>query len=98
MKAYSVGKFLIECNYNDYLYYLADNLQRIGCDRHFSDNDLVRFIRLTGVKDPTIITIHGSNRLRADNYTKKYIGGKFPAAKIAVATGGKNGVKNIYRL
>jgi len=80
------------------LYHLADEIQRIGCDRHFSDNNLVKFIRKVEVKDPTIITIHGSNRLSADTYTKKLIQGKFPAAKIAVATGGKNGVKNIFKL
>lgn len=98
LKAYSVDKFLIECNYNDYLYHLADKIQRIGCDRHFSDNDLVRFIRLIGVKNPTIITIHGSNRLSADSYTRKFIQGKFPAGKVGVAIGGKNNVKNIFNL
>ena len=95
---FNVKKYLIECNYNDYLYHLADDLQRIGCDRHFSDNNLVKFMRKVKVKDPTIITIHGSNRLSADTYTKKFIQGKFPAAKIAVAVGGKNGVKNIFKL
>ena len=98
LKKFNVIKYLIECNYNDYLYHLADDIQRIGCDRHFSDNNLVKFIRKVEVKDPTIITIHGSNRLSADTYTKKFIQGKFPAAKIAVAVGGKNGVKNIFKL
>ncbi len=98
LKKFSVKKYLIEVNYNDYLYHLADDLQRIGCDRHFSDNDLVRFIRKIGVKDPTIITIHGSNRLSADSYTRKFIQGKLPASKVAVSVGGKNGVKNIFKL
>ena len=83
---------------DDYLYHLADDMQRIGCDRHFSDNDLVRFIRKIGVKDPTIITIHGSNRLSADSYTRKFIQGRLPASKVAVSVGGKNGVKNIFKL
>ena len=59
---FKVDKFLIECNYNDYLYHLADEVQRIGCKKHFSDNDLIRFIKkvvqksrklsqYTGVKD-----------------------------------------------
>ena len=98
LKKFNVKKYLIECNYNDYLYHLADDLQRIGCDRHFSDNNLVKFIRKVEIKDPIIITIHGSNRLSADDHTKKFIQGKFPAAKVAVAIGGKNGVKNIFKL
>ena len=81
MKKFSVKKYLIEVNYNDYLYHLADDMQRIGCDRHFSDNDLVRFIRRVGVKDPTIITIHGSNRLSADAYTKKIYTGQTTSFK-----------------
>lgn len=96
LKKFKVKKYLIECNYNDHLYHLADDLQRIGCDHHFSDTNLVKFISEIGVNDPTIITIHGSNRLSVDSYTQKYIQGKFPAAKIAVSIGGKNGVKNIF--
>ena len=34
----SVENFLIECNYNDYLFHLATDEQRIGCSRHLSDN------------------------------------------------------------
>jgi len=98
LKKFDVKKYLIECNYNDYLYHLADDVQRIGCDRHFSDNNLVKFIRGVGVNDPSLITIHGSSRLSADSYTKTYIQSKFPAAKIAVAIGGKNGVRNIFKL
>ena len=98
IKHFRVENFLIECNYNDYLYHLADNLQRVGCDRHFSDNDLVRFIRQSKAKNPKIITIHGSNRLSADSYTKKYISGKIPTSTVAVAVGAKNGVKNIFKI
>jgi len=98
LKKFSVNDFLIECNYNDYLYHLADEVQRIGCDRHFSDNDLVRFIRGVGCVNPKIVTVHGSNRLSADSYTQKYIGAKFPAGTVRVSTGVKGGVKNIYKL
>ena len=89
---------MIELNYNDYLYKLADENQRIGCDRHFSDNDVVRFIRNSKAEAPKIITIHGSNRLSADTYTKKYLSGKLPTAKIFVATGAKQGIKDIYKI
>lgn len=98
IKKYNVTRFLIECNYNDYLYHLADPEQRIGCDRHFSDNDLIRFVKLTEAKDPTIITIHGSNRLSGDSYTKKMIKGRIPTAKVAVSVGAKNGVKNLFKV
>ena len=73
LKQYKVSNYLVECNYNDYLYHLAEKEQRIGCDRHFSDYDLIRFIKKVNPHDPKIITIHGSNRLSADSYTKKMI-------------------------
>jgi len=95
---HEVNKFLIECNYNDYLYHLAEKEQRVGCDRHFSDNDLIRFIKKTNAKDPKIITIHGSERLSGDAYTKKMIKGRIPNATVAVSVGAKNGVKNLFKL
>ena len=98
IKTYDVENFLIECNFNDFLYHKANTEQRVGCDRHFSDNDLVRFIRKSKAKNPKIITIHGSNRLSADSYTKKYISGKIPTSTVAVAVGAKNGVKNIFKI
>lgn len=98
IKKYKVTNFLIECNFNDYLYHLADTEKRIGCDRHFSDNDLVRFLKKSKAVNPKVITIHGSNRLSADSYTKKYIGGKLPTATIAVGIGAKKGVKNLFKL
>lgn len=91
-----VENYLLECNYNGYLYHLASEEQRIGCDRHFSDNDIIRFIRKTGVKRARIITIHGSNRLCADTYTKRYIEGKLPIATVMVAVGEKKKVKNVF--
>lgn len=93
-----VRYFLLECNYNDYLYHLATSEQRIGCDRHFSDNDVVRFIRNAKPKAPRLILIHGSNRLCADSYTMNYIGKKLPNAIVKIAIGGKGGVKNIFKL
>ncbi len=95
---FKVENFLIECNYNDYLYHLAEKEQRIGCDRHFSDNDLIRFIKKVGAKEPKIITIHGSERLSGDAYTKKMIKGRIPNATVAVSVGAKNGVKNLFKL
>lgn len=97
-----VRKFLIECNYNDYLYHVAMNSaiedRPIGNDNHFSDNDVVNFVRKSKAVNPRIITIHGSNKLSANIYTKKYISGKLPTSKVAVAIGGKNGVKNLYQI
>lgn len=98
LKFHKVENFLIECNYNDYLYHLADEVQRIGCDRHFSDNDLIKFIQKTNAKEPKIITIHGSERLSGDAYTKKMIKGRIPNATVAVSIGAKNGVKNLFKL
>jgi hypothetical protein len=60
------------------------------------DNDVVNFMRIVKPKNPKIILIHGSNRLSADTYTKKYIGGKLLNATVEVATGVKNGVKNLF--
>jgi len=96
LKKFDVDSYLIECNYNHYLYHLADDLQRIGCDRHLSDSDLVRFMRLAKTVAPKIVTIHGSNRLCADSYTKKYLSSKIAGSKVEVATGVKGGQKNIY--
>lgn len=98
LKFYKVENFLIECNYNDYLYHLADEEQRIGCDKHFSDNDLIKFIKKTNAKEPKIITIHGSERLSGDAYIKKIIKGRIPNATVAVSVGAKNGVKNLFKL
>jgi Cft2 family RNA processing exonuclease len=96
LKSLNVENYLIECNYNDYLFHLADQIQRDGCSRHMGDNDVVNFMRIVKPKNPKIILIHGSNRLSADTYTKKYIGGKLLNATVEVATGVKNGVKNIF--
>jgi len=96
LQACEVENYLIECNYNDYLFHLADQIQRDGCSRHMGDNDVVNFMRIVKPKSPKIILIHGSNRLSADTYTKKYIGGKLLNATIEVATGVKNGVKNLF--
>ena len=93
---FKVERFLIECNYNDYLFHLATDEQRLGCSRHLSDNDVVNFIRKTGAKNPKIITIHGSNRLSADTYTKKYLNSKLITATVDVAVGVKEGQKNIF--
>jgi hypothetical protein len=96
LQKHEVENYLIECNYNDYLFHLADQIQRDGCIRHLSDNDVVNFMRIAKPKAPKIILIHGSNRLSADTYTKKYIGGKLLTATVEVATGVKNGVKNLF--
>lgn len=91
-----VENFLIECNYNDYLFHLATEEQRQGCIRHLSDNDVVNFIRKSGAKNPKIVTIHGSNRLSADTYTKKYLSSKIITSTVNVAVGVKGGQKNIF--
>ena len=95
-----VEYFLLEVNYNDYLYHLpgVTEDQKRGCDRHFSDNDAIRFIEECGVREPKIITIHGSDRLSADIYTKRLIKTRLPAAKVSVAIGWKNGVKDLKYL
>ena len=96
LKIYEVENYLIECNYNDYLFHLANEEQRFGCCRHFSDNDVVNFIKKSGAKNPKIITIHGSNRLSSDVYTKKYIGSKIINSTVNVATGAKKETKNLF--
>lgn len=98
INSFKINKFLIECNYNDYLYHLADDMQRVGCNNHFSDNNVVKFFRNVKVTSPKIITIHGSERLSADTYTKKMLKAKLPTATVAVATGAKKGVKNLFKL
>lgn len=98
IRSLKVEKFLLEVSYNEYLYRLASEEQKIGCERHFSDEDAIRFIKQSGAKEPKIITIHGSDRLSADVYTKKMIKGKIPNATVAVSTGAKSGTKNIYQL
>lgn len=98
IKGLGVSKFLLEVNYNDYLYHLADEEQRRGCDRHFSDNNAIKFVKQSGMRDPKIITIHGSDRLSADTYTRKMIKSRIPNAIVAVSVGAKNGVKNLYNL
>jgi len=98
INALKVDKFLIECNYNDYLYHLAEPMQKQGCDAHFSDNNLVKFMKNVEAKEPKIITIHGSERLSADTYTKKLLKARLPNANVAVATGAKGGVKNLFKL
>ena len=96
LKFYKVENFLIECNYNDYLFHLATDEQKIGCSRHLSNNDVVNFIKKVNPKKPKIITIHGSNRLSADTYTKKFISSKILTATVAVATGVKQQTKNLF--
>jgi len=96
LKHFGVENFLIECNYNDYLFHLATDEQRQGCSRHLSDNDVINFIRKSGAKNPKIITIHGSNRLSADTYTKKYLSSKLITSTVNVAVGVKGGQKNIF--
>lgn len=98
LKDLQVDNYLIECNYNDYLFHLATPEQRQGCSRHFSDNDVVNFFKIVRPKNPKIITIHGSNRLSADVYTKKYISSKLLNATVQIAVGQKNGVKNIFSI
>ena len=93
---YHVENFLIECNYNDYLFHLANDEQRRGCSRHLSDNDVVNLIKKSGAKNPKIITIHGSNRLSADTYTKKYISSKLITSTVEVAVGVKGNQKNLF--
>ena len=96
LKEYHVENFLIECNYNDYLFHLATDEQRLGCSRHLSDNDVINFIKKSGAKNPKVITIHGSNRLSADTYTKKYLNSKLLTATVEVAVGVKGNQKNLF--
>lgn len=98
LKYLKVENYLIECNYNDFLFHLATPEQRLGCSRHFSDNDVVNFMRIINPKNPKIITIHGSNRLSGDTYTKKQISSKLINATVSVAVGAQNGVKNLFSI
>ena len=98
LKYLKVENYLIECNYNDFLFHLATPEQRLGCSRHFSDNDVVNFMRIVQPKNPKIITIHGSNRLSGDTYTKKQISSKILNSTVSVAVGQKNGVKNLFTI
>lgn len=93
-----VEVFLIECNYNDCLIHCEDVTEEMinQCKRHLGDNSLIKFIKKTEAKNPKIITIHGSNRLSADTYTKKYISSKLITSTVNVATGVKGGQKNIF--
>ena len=95
---YNVENFLIECNYNDCLIHCDDvtDEMRKQCKRHLGDNALIKFIRKTGAKNPKIITIHGSNRLSADTYTKKYISSKLITSTVDVAVGAKGNQKNLF--
>lgn len=96
LKDYKVENFLIESNYNDYLFHKATDEMRQQCSRHLSDNDVINFIKKTGAKNPKIITIHGSNRLSADTYTKKYLSSKLITSTVFVAVGVKGNQKNIF--
>ena len=98
LKNYKVENFLIECNYNDCLIHMKDVTEdmRKQCQRHLSDNDVIRFIRKSEAKNPKIILIHGSNRLSADTYTKKYISSKLINSTVEVAVGVKNNQKNLF--
>lgn len=98
LKYFEVENYLIECNYNDYLFHLATDEQRFGCSKHMSDNDVINFIKKVNPKNPKIITIHGSNRLSADSYTKKYISSKILNANVQVATGAKEKQQNLFLL
>jgi predicted metal-dependent RNase len=96
LKFYEVENYLIECNYNDYLLHKATKEQRMGNLRHFSDNDVVNFIRKIGPKNPKIITIHGSEMLSGNTYTKKYISSKLINSTVEVAVGAKQNQKNLF--
>ena len=98
LQKYRVENFLIECNYNDYLIHMNDvtDDMKKQCSRHLSDNDVIKFIKKTGAKNPKIITIHGSNRLSADTHTKKYLSSKLITSTVEVAVGVKGNVKNIF--
>jgi len=74
---------------------VTDDMKK-QCSRHLSDNDVIKFIKKTGAKNPKIITIHGSNRLSADTYTKKYLSSKLITSTVEVAVGVKGNVKNIF--
>ena len=71
---------------------------RRQCKRHLSDNGVVNFIKKTEAKNPKIITIHGSNRLSANTYTKKYLNSKLLNATVEVAVGAKGNQKNLFNI
>lgn len=96
LRHFKVENYLIECNYNDYLFHKATEEMRQQCSRHLSDNDVISFIKKTGAKNPKIITIHGSNRLSADTYTVKYLSSKLITSTVCVAVGVKGNQKNIF--
>lgn len=100
LRKYNVRVFLLEVNYNDFLYHKANEEQRRGCNRHFSDNDAVRFLRALNLQDEkfSLITIHGSNRLSGNAYVKKYIKRKFPNAEIGIAVGAKGRTKDLFNV
>lgn len=98
LQTLKVENYLIECNYNDYLMHLEDVTEEMKrqCKRHLSDNNLIKFIKKVNPKNPKIITIHGSNRLSADTYTKKYLNSKLLNATVFVAIGAKNNQKDLF--
>lgn len=100
LKKFEVENYLIECNYNDFLIHCEDvsDEMRKQCKRHLSDNNLINFIKKTGAKNPKIITIHGSNRLSADTYTKKYISSKLLNSTVFIAVGAKNNQKDLFNI
>ena len=65
-------------------------------------DNLIKFMKIVRHGNPKIITIHGSNRLSANTYTKKYIDAKLLEcginAKVAISIGQKNGVKNLFTI
>ena len=100
LSIHKVENFLIESNYNDCLIHCKDvtDDMRKQCIRHLSDNDVVNFIKKSGAKNPKIITIHGSNRLSADSYTKTYISSKLLTSTVFVAVGVKGNQKDIFTI
>lgn len=96
LRNFKVENYLLEMNYNDYLYHIAENMERVGCDRHMSDNDVVSFMRIVKPHSPNIILIHGSERLSQDAYTRNYLAPKIPNATIRLARGVRGGVKDIF--
>ncbi len=104
LKYLKVENYLIECNYNNCLIHCDDvtDEMRKQCKRHLSDDNLIKFMKIVRHGNPKIITIHGSNRLSANTYTKKYIDAKLLEcginAKVAISIGQKNGVKNLFTI
>jgi hypothetical protein len=96
LRGFKVENYLIECNWNQYLYHLANDEQRRGCDRHLSDNQLIRFMKKVDAQAPKIITIHGSDRVSSDNLIKKTLAKRLPNATIKTAIGANALAKDIY--